>query len=164
MGPVGHFGVALAVKPLAPKAPLWTLLIASEALDLLSAGTIALGLDKMAVSWVDFVNGVQTLVPGSVAYSHGFFMSLVWSALAAGIACFFLRDCRAGWIMGLVVFSHWVLDFIVHEPDLPIFFDASHTLGLGLWTNGPGFILSIILEFVLLIGGIVIYVLWRRKA
>jgi hypothetical protein len=163
MGPIGHFGIAFAVKPLAPKAPLWSLLVASEALDLLSAGTIALGLDKRAVSRVDFVNGVQTLVPGSVPYSHGLFMALVWSLLAGGIASLALRDRKAGGLIGLVVFSHWILDFIVHEPDLPILFDASHALGLGLWTSGPGFIVSMILEFILLGGGVMIYIAYRRK-
>lgn len=162
MGP-GHLGVAFTVRPLAPKAPLWMLFISSEALDLLSAGTFALGLDKKAVSQVDFVNGIQTLVPGSVPYSHGLFMSLVWALLAGGIACLVFRDRRAGIFMGLVVFSHWILDFIVHAPDLPIFFDASHALGLGLWTSGPGFILDLILEFILLGGGAAIYIVFRRK-
>jgi hypothetical protein len=162
MGP-GHLGVAFAVKPLAPKAPLWTLLVASEALDLLSAGTIALGLDKMAVTHVDFANGVQTLVPGSVPYSHGLFMSLVWSLLAGGITYLALHDRKAGVSIGLVVFSHWILDFIVHEPDLPIFFDTSHVLGLGVWTTGLGFILSMILEFILLGGGVAIYIAYRRR-
>lgn len=162
MGP-GHLGVAFAAKPLAPRAPLWTLLLASETLDLLSAGTIALGLDKMAVTHVDFLNGVQTLVPGSVPYSHGLFMSLIWSLLAGGIAYLAFHDRKAGISIGLIVFSHWILDFIIHEPDLPIFFDASHVLGLGLWTTGPGLILSLIFEFILLGGGVAIYIIYRRK-
>lgn len=117
----------------------------------------------MTVIQVDFENGFQTLVPGSVPWSHGLFMSSVWSAIAVGIALLFLRDRCASGMVGLVAFSHWILDFLVHPPDLPTFFDTSRALGLDLWTTGPGFILNIILEFTLLIGAIAIYVLWRRK-
>lgn len=162
MGP-GHLGVAFAIKPLAPKAPLWTLLVASEVLDLLYFGFAALGMERASTRQIDLEHGVQTIVPGYLPWSHGLFMSLVWSVLAAGIAYLFLRDRRAsGWI-GLVVFSHWILDFIVHPPHLPIFFDSSRALGLGLWTSGAGLILSGILEIVLLTGGIAIYIANRRR-
>lgn len=65
--------------------------------------------------------------------------------------------------MGLVTFSHWILDFIVHSPDLPIFGKNSLPLGLGLWNSGPGFIISIILEFILFTGGLMIYRLACKK-
>ena len=50
MGPPGHFGIAFAAKVVAPKAPLWSLLVASEALDLLSVIFIITGVEKIAVS------------------------------------------------------------------------------------------------------------------
>jgi hypothetical protein len=77
MGPPGHFGIALAVKPAAPKAPLWVLLVASEALDLLSFAFMAVGIEDMGVSQTDFSQGVKILVPGSIPWSHGLFMSVV---------------------------------------------------------------------------------------
>jgi hypothetical protein len=162
MGP-GHFGVALAAKPLASKAPLWTLLVASETLDLLSFGFMAVGIEKAAVSQSNFVQGIRIIIPGSIPWSHGLFMSIIWSLVAAAIAWFILRDHRASAALGLVVLSHWILDFTVHLPDLPLFFDSSPKLGLGLWSTGPGLILSGILEIILLAGGIVTYVLWRKK-
>ena len=162
MGP-GHFGVAFAAKPLAPKAPLWTLLVASEALDLLCFGFISLGLEKMADSQIDFEHGIQTITPGSVPWSHGLFMSIVWSLFFTAIAYLAFKDWKTSGMMGLVTFSHWVLDFIVHPPDLPILFRNSPELGLGLWTSGPGLILSLILELVLLIGGIAIYLAARKR-
>jgi hypothetical protein len=160
MGP-GHLGVAFAVKPLAPKAPLWLLLVASEALDLLSGGFSAFGMESLTLNKMDFVNGIH--VTAIVPYSHGLFMSLTWSLLAGGIGYLALRDRKAASLIGLMVFSHWILDFIVHGPDLPIFFDVSQVLGLGLWTTGIGLILSLTLEIILLIGGIVIYVTWRKR-
>ena len=162
MGP-GHIAVALAAKPIAPKAPLWALLAACEAADLLSFVFLAVGLEKPAVSTVDLVHGVRFIVPGSIPWSHGLFMSVVWSALAALLAWLFLRDRRAATVIGLVVFSHWLLDLIVHLPDLPLFFAGSPKVGLGLWGSGPGLIAAGLLEFVMLGVGIVIYVRWWRK-
>jgi hypothetical protein len=163
MGPPGHFGLALAAKPLAPEIPLWALLLASEALDLMSFGFEALGLEKFAVTHTDFVHGVQTLVPGSVPYSHGLLMSIIWSILFGAVAYIFFRNHRTCIILGLVVFSHWILDFIVHTQDLPLFLDGSPLLGLGLWGSGPGLIASSITEFTLLAGGLTVYFVFRKR-
>jgi len=163
MGPPGHFGIAFAAKTLAPQAPLWTFLVASEALDLLSLGFAALGWEKFAVSESDFVQGVQILEPGSVPYSHGLVMSILWSAIFGAMAFIFFRDRRTSVILGLVVFSHWILDFIVHLPDFPLFLEESPLLGLGLWGSGPGLIASVILEFALLAGGLAIYFNARKR-
>lgn len=163
MGPPGHLGVAFAAKPATPKAPLWALLVVSEALDILSMGFVAVGIEKMAESQTNFRQGVQIMTPGSIPWSHGLFMSMVWSLLFGGLAYLLTRDRRSSAITGLVVFSHWVLDFIVHLPDLPLLFAGSPEVGLGLWASGPGFVASMILEFVLLGGGVAIYALWRKK-
>jgi hypothetical protein len=162
MGPA-HFGVAFAARPLAPKAPLWALLVAGEALDLLCFGFIAAGIESMGVSQTDLANGIQILTAPSLAWSHGLFMSLVWSALVAGIAFLALRDRRASATVGFVVFSHWLLDFLVHPRYLPLFFAGSPTLGLGLWGSGPGFIAAAILDIGLFIGGVIVYIFWRRR-
>jgi hypothetical protein len=162
MGP-GHFGVAFAAKTVAPKAPLWALLVASETLDLLSFGFMAAGIENAGVSQSSVTQGVQILSPASIPWSHGLFMSLVWSALAGGIAYLLLHDRPASAAIGLVVFSHWVLDFIVHLPDLPLFFAGSPKVGLGMWATGTGLILSGVLEVILLSGGITLYLLWRKK-
>jgi hypothetical protein len=162
MGPA-HLGVGFAAKTVAPKTPLWALLVASEALDLLSFGFIALGIERASTSQTDFSQGIKIIAPGSIPWSHGLFMSLVWSALLTGIAYLVSRDRRTSGILGLVVFSHWLLDFIVHPPDLPLFFAGSPQFGLGLWTSGPGLILSVILEVALLAGGIGIYLNGRKR-
>jgi membrane-bound metal-dependent hydrolase YbcI (DUF457 family) len=162
MGP-GHLGIGLAAKPAAPKAPLWVLLVASEGLDLLSFGFIAIGMEKMAVSQTDFAHGVQTITPGSIPWSHGLFMSLVWSLLFGALAYLAFRDRRTSIVIAAVVFSHWVLDLIVHPPDLPLLFEGSPVVGLGLWTSGPGLVVSLLLEIVLLAGGIAIYIRTRKR-
>ncbi len=162
MGP-GHFGVGLAAKAIAPNAPLWALLAASETLDLLSLGFIQAGIEKVGASQTSLEQGIHILIPGVIPWSHGLFMSLVWSALAGALAYLILRDRRSSLLIGLVVFSHWILDFIVHLPDLPLLFNGSPLLGLGLWGSGPGLILSGVLELALIIGGMAIYFTDRKK-
>ena len=162
MGP-GHLGIGFAAKSVTPEVPLWVLLVSSEALDLLSFGFGAIGIEKFGVIGTDLRNGLEFIEPGSVPWSHGLFMSVVWSVVFALIAYYIYRDRRASGIIGLVVFSHWVLDFIVHPPDLPLLFNGSPLLGLGLWTSGPGLIISGLLELVLLIVGIEIYRGYRKR-
>jgi len=162
VGP-GHLAAGFAVKPAAPKILLVIFLLASEALDLLSFLFIAMGIEDAGITQSDLRNGVQVLDPASIAWSHGLFMSVVWSLFFASIAYFFFKDQRVSALIGLVVFSHWILDFIVHPPDLPLLFTSSQKVGLGLWTSGPGFIFSIILEIVLVMGGITFYLIARRQ-
>jgi hypothetical protein len=156
MGP-GHLGIAFAAKPIVPKAPLWALLVASEALDLLFFGFSVFGIEKAGITQVSIADGIKIVSPGLIPWSHGLFMSLVWSALASGIAYLLLRDRRASGVIGLVLFSHWVLDFLVHLPDLPLLFAGSTTVGFSLWGSGAGLIFSGILDIGLLIGGLVVY-------
>ena len=163
MGPPGHLGVGFAAKKIAPKVPLWALLVATWFLDILSILFIALGIETTSVTETTFKRGLVYHGIGNVAYSHGLFMSIVWSVVIGGIAYLFLKDGRSGLVMGGAVFSHWLIDFVVHGPDLPLFFENSPHLGLGLWTSGPGLIISGILEFVFLIGGIIIWWRWRKR-
>jgi hypothetical protein len=156
MGP-GHLGIGLAAKRAAPNLPLWALLAASEALDLLSFVFKSVGLEDFGVSKTTLERGVEMIIPGSVPWSHGLFMSVIWSLLAAGIIYLFYRDQRASVIFGLVVMSHWLLDFIVHPPDLPLLFENSPRIGLGLWSTGSGLLISIVIEITLIGGGLVLY-------
>lgn len=162
MGP-GHLGIGLALKPAAPKVPLWILLVASEALDLLSFGFTAVGIEEFGVSLVDFEKGLQVIVPGSVPWSHGLLMSIVWSVVGTAVAYFYYRSRQTSVILGLVIFSHWLLDFGVHPPDLPLLLANSQQVGLGLWMSGPGLIASFILELALLASGMTIYLSWRKQ-
>ncbi len=147
MGPPGHIAIALAAKPAAPKAPLWVLIVATEVLDLLAFALIALGIER---------GGGDPSFP----WSHGLFMSLVWSAVAAGVGFLLYRDRRAGAVIGLMVFSHWVMDFVSHPPHLPLLFDSSPRVGLGLETTIP---VGLAMEFGLLAIGTAIYLAARKR-
>ena len=87
---------------------------------------------------------------------------MVWSVLAAAIAYLFFRDRRTSITIGALVFSHWVLDFIVYS-NLPLDFNNSQLVGLGLLNSGLGVIIGIILEIGLIAGGIAIYFVTRKR-
>jgi hypothetical protein len=163
MGPPGHLAIGFAAKSVVPKVPLWVLLFASWLLDILSIAFIAIGIEDTGISQTDLSQGVKIITPGSISWSHGLVMSILWSVAFGAFAFIFFRDRRTSIILGMVVFSHWILDFIVHLPDLPFFGEGSPKLGLGLWGSGPGLIASIILEFILLAGGIAIYLTARQR-
>jgi len=125
MGP-GHFAIGLAAKPAAPKVPLLVLLLATEVLDLLCFGFQAIGIEDFGISHTDINQGVIVLSPASIPWSHGLFMSVVWSVVAAAIAFIIYQERRTASIIGLVVFSHWIMDFIVHLPTSPYYLTARH--------------------------------------
>lgn len=157
MGP-GHLGVGLAAKRIAPRTPLIVLLVASELIDLLCFVFIFAGLEHSS----------EQLDLSYIPWSHSLFMAVVWSMAAGAVIFLFSRDRRMSFVVGLVVFSHWILDFIAHDPDLPLFFNGSPLVGLGLeWTHtANGLVVhwtqGLIVEIGLLIGGIVIYLNTRR--
>lgn len=163
MSPIGHFAIAFSAKPAARKIPLWLLLMAAELLDLLYGLFKALHIETLGTNHIDLSHGITSVIPANIPWSHGLFMAVIWSLASAMVSAFIFRERQAGIIIGLTVFSHWVLDFIVHSPDLPLLFQSSLKVGLGLWTTGPGFIASMVLEFCLLAGGIAFYIIMRKR-
>ena len=94
-------------------------------------------------------------------YSHSLVTAILWSSVAAiGYKVFCSRHgCHytkhAPLIVGLAVFSHWILDLIAHPRDLPIY-DNTWKVGFGLWNyRDPEFAL----EIGLLGAGIMLYLL-----
>ncbi|MCL4248871.1 MAG: hypothetical protein KJ065_12060 [Anaerolineae bacterium] len=162
MDPLAHASIGLMAKGVAPKAPLWALVAATQLPDLLSFGFFAVGLEHGAETRLDFEHGLQYVSQPSIPWSHGFFMCVVWSLLVMAIAFYLSRNRRTSIVIGLMVMSHWLLDFIVYLY-VPVLFDNSIWTGLGLITSVPGLVIGIALEIALIVGGIAVY--WgRRKA
>lgn len=162
MSGIGHLAVGFALKPTAPQVPLWVLLAASETNDLLYFVFTKVGIEKEVNITIDFQQGVRYLSTSTNPWSHGLFMSSVWAAAAASIAYLVYRDRRAASVVGLTVFSHWLLDFLMHS-NLPLFFAGSPLLGIGLENTGPGLIFMTALDLCLVAGGLVIYFLNRKR-
>lgn len=127
----GHFAAGLAMKAKEPRTPTWALLLGVGVLDLLFGILVPLGLERTSVT-----PGVS---PGFrldfIDWSHSLAMSLVWSVAFAAL---FLRrgTVVAAWC-GLAVFSHFVLDFLMHPGDLALWPHAGAHVGLGLWVRWP---------------------------
>lgn len=146
---VGHYGVSFAAKQAEPSVPLWVLFIAVQFLDVLWAPLVLLGIEKVRI-----VPGITATNPLDLYYmpfSHSLVTAIGWS-VAAWLAYRLMVPTaprRAATVVGVAVFSHWVLDLLVHRPDLPLY-DNTAKVGLGLW-NLPAVALG--LEAVLLFGG-----------
>jgi hypothetical protein len=153
---VGHYSVAFAIKSDQNRIPLWVLFIAVQFLDYIWATLVLLGIEKLRV--------IKGFTAGSMLdsyfhpYSHSLVTALIWSGVAAAIYKFAWRARAskvAALLVGLAVFSHWILDFIAHPRDLTIYPDK-WKVGLGLWNyRGPEFAL----EIALLAVGIILYLM-----
>ncbi len=151
---VGHYGPSYAAKRLAPSVSLWVLFVAVQFLDVLWAPFVILGVEKVRI--VPQFTASNALDLYYMPYTHGLPAALGWSVLAAACYHIVIRPSHrsAGIVVGLAVFSHWVLDFIVHVPDLPLYGNSAK-VGLGLW-NARGLAFS--LECAVLLGGIWLFV------
>ena len=147
---VGHYGVSFAAKRVDPAIPLWVLFLAVQFLDILWAPCVLLGIERVRI--VPGITASNPLDLYYMPYTHSLVAALIWSCVGGFVYQFVARPTRrqASVVVGLAVFSHWILDFVVHRPDLPLY-DDSAKVGLGLW-NAPALALG--LEAVLLFGGI----------
>ena len=149
---LGHFAVALSAKKAAPKTSLGTLVLAAQFADILWPVLLFLGLER-----VQIVPGFHAASPmdfTSFPISHSLVAQLGWGALLAAAYFILRRDARSAILVGLLVPTHWVLDFIAHGPDMPIY-PGGAKFGLGMWNSVP---LTIFVEFALFAAGIAIYV------
>lgn len=162
MSGIGHLAAGFAARPSAPKVPLLVLLAASETNEIMYFLFSTVGIEKPAQMSISFTEGVRYAGSSVNPWSHGLFMSVVWSLLAAGATYLFFKDRRSAAVVGGVAISHWLLDFLMHS-NLPLFFEGSPLLGLGLENTGPGFIFMTVLDLVLLGGAIAFYVVNRKK-
>ena len=145
---VGHYGASFATKKVDASIPLWVLFLAVQWLDVIWAPLVLLGIEKVRI--VPGFTATNPLDLYYLPYTHSLVAALVWSAAAAG-AYHLLRRAttRTSFLVGLAVFSHWILDFVVHRPDLPLY-DNTAKVGLGLWDHRA---LAFGLEGALLLGG-----------
>jgi hypothetical protein len=144
---VGHYGVSFAAKRAEPAIPLWVLFIAVQLLDVLWAPFVLLGIEKVRI--VPEITASNPLDLYYMPYTHSLVAAIGWSVVAF-LVYRAVRPVppRAAAIVGVAVFSHWVLDFLVHRPDLPLY-DNTAKVGLGLW-NLPAIAFG--LEALLLFG------------
>ncbi len=150
---VGHYGVSFAARAFRPRIPLWTLFIAVQWLDVMWAFLVLLGIERVRI--VPGFTETNPLDLYYMPYTHGLVAALIWSAMAFVVYGALFKTARwaGALIVGIAVFSHWVLDFVVHAPDLPLYDDTAK-VGLGLW-NYP--LAAFVLEAAILFRGMFLY-------
>ena len=159
MPALAHLGIGFATKRFAPQIPLWALLVSSMVLD---------GLSFVFISalWI----------------THGFFMSIIWTILfilittlityhlkirkeeQKNLSLFSMEIWNISIIIGLVVFSHWILDFIgwpmsaidANATGVPLLFDDAVNIGLGVYSTWVG---ALLMDLGVFAVGLVIYIL-----
>ena len=150
---IGHYGPAFMIKAIDKKVPLWMLFIAVQVPDIIWGILILLGVEKSSIN--DELSS-NPLVLSYMPYSHGMLSTIIYSLIIVGILLlfpYFKHNKKTAWWLGAAVFSHWILDFISHRPDLPII-GNSMKVGLGLW-NYPT--LATIIEIGIFLGGAIWY-------
>lgn len=150
---IGHFAVAMAGKKIDNKLSLGTSFMAAQWLDLLWPVLLLIGIEK-----VELNNDPSSPIPLSFTHyplSHGLLVVLAWSFLF-GLTYFILqKNFKTALLIAVLVLSHWVLDWLVHEPDLPITPFSSGKVGLGLWNYKY---LELAIELLLFGAGVYLYV------
>lgn len=132
---IGHFAVAFAAKKVAPKASLGTLVLAAAFLDVVWPLLVLAGIERFRI-----VPGFTANNPFDFQYypwSHSLLMTALWSLLFALAYLVTSRDRVGAVWVGIVVASHWLLDFVSHVPDMPLYPGGSERLGLSLWRSIP---------------------------
>jgi hypothetical protein len=165
MPALAHIRIGLLAKRFCPKIPLWGLLISVMAIDILS------GVFFFAI-WL----------------SHGLFMSVIWSITAMVISALITMHLNSKneqdkinisirWnkenltttiIIGILVFSHWILDFIgwpmtavySKATGVPILFDDTVNIGLGVYSTLFG---ALLMDIGVFIVGLGIYIHYKIK-
>ncbi len=149
---VGHFGVALAAKRAAPRTSLGALMLAASFVDVLWPVFLLLGWEHVRIDPGNTV--VTPLDFYDYPLSHSLLMATGWSlAFAFGYHAI-TRYARGSAVVGGLVLSHWVLDWLTHRPDLPLLPNGGPKVGLGLW-NSLGATLAV--ELALFLGGVWLY-------
>jgi hypothetical protein len=154
---IGHFAVGFGAKKFAPCASLAVLLAAALFSDLLWSVFLLMGWEKMRID-----PGNTRFTPFDLAYypwSHSLLLSLAWATAFAlvyyGIARYWVGTL-AVWA---AVVSHWILDWVSHRPDMPLY-PGGPRRGLGLWNSVAG---TMVVEILMFAGGVWLYVSATRS-
>jgi hypothetical protein len=147
----GHLAVALGAKSVEPRVPLGAAVAAAFGLDLLWPVLLLLGVETVRVHQGDTAFTNLSFV--SYPWSHSLSAAAVWCALVVLVGRRVYRSWRAGAVLGGLVASHWVLDFVTHRPDLPLW-PGGPVVGLGLWNSVAA---TILVEGSLLAAGLWLY-------
>lgn len=154
---VGHLGAGLAAKAVAPRVGLGTLVAAALLLDIVLWLFVMLHLEGATVP-ADYAE--RHMLAFSFPWSHSLVGALFWSIGAALVWTWSGGEGRylalAPAVIAATAFSHWILDYLVHPAELPLW-PGAPSVGLGL-----GQPTALLLELALAALGLGAF-LWRSR-
>jgi hypothetical protein len=148
---LGHIAVGLAGRRLTPGVSLGAWILAVMFVDLLWPIFLLTGIEHVRIA-----PGITAFTPldfYDYPITHSLVGGVAWGAVVAVAWKAGGTTTRAALLLGLGVLSHWVLDAIVHRPDLPVL-PAGPYVGLGLWHSVPG---TLAVELSLFAAGLAFY-------
>src|SRR5512143_1230144 len=149
---IGHFAVALAAKRAAPRTSIGTLFVAAQLADLFWPIFLLLGWEQVRIT--RNANPFLTLDFTSYPWSHSLAMGVAWGVAFGALYFAVTRYSRGAIVVALLVPSHWMLDLVVHRPDLPLYPGGAARVGLGLWNNP---LATAVVEGIIFVIGVAIY-------
>lgn len=150
---VGHYAASLALKKFETRASLGMLFLGVQLVDIVFFPLVLLGIERVNIieNYTESTHFQLEYMP----YTHSLLGGALWALAAYALFRWVVvRRHSVALVMGLAVFSHWILDFVSHTPDLPLWTDTSLKLGLGLWNSA---IATYLVEAGLLIGALWLY-------
>ena len=154
---IGHYAVGMASKKLAPRASLAWFIAGATLLDLLFPLFVILGWEN--ARFVPAESPFLRISLDHYPWTHSLLMAVVWS-LAFGALCWAITRTRGvALLAGAAVFSHWVLDFVTHSPDMPLLPGGSARVGLGLWYSTAG---TLAVEGLMFVAAVWVYARMTR--
>lgn len=151
---IGHFGLGFGAKRIAPAVSLGVLFAACQWADLLWPTLLLAGVERVAIDPGN--TAVTPLRFVAYPYSHSLEALVIWGVIA-GAAYWAIRRSSLSppMVIGALVISHWLLDWITHRPDMPLTVSGTHRVGLSLWNSVPD---TIIVESLIFAAGLITYV------
>lgn len=144
---IGHFAPALLARGITEDAPkLGVLFIAAQLVDWAFFTFAIFGIEQLRI-----VPGITAMNPYDLVfmpYSHSLLATAGWALVFGVVVGVVLRNMVAAAWGAIVVLSHWLLDLLVHRPDLTIA-GGEEKYGLGLW-NAPHIEMPLEIGLVLL--------------
>ena len=149
---VGHMALGFAAKKLDPRPSLAAYFVAAQLPDVLWPVLLLIGLEHATIAPGD--TAFNPLRFDAYPWSHSLAATIVWGGVLAALALARHASKRGALLLAALVVSHWILDFVTHRPDMPLWPGGGPKLGLGLWNSIPG---TLVVECALFAAGVALY-------
>jgi hypothetical protein len=145
---IGHLATAYAAKRLAPGVSLGTLFAAAQLPDVIWPCLVLAGVEHATIAPGD--TAMSPLRFDSYPVSHSLLTVAAWGAAFAAVHFWRKRRPRDAVLLALLAVGHWVLDFVSHRPDMPLW-PGGPRVGLGLWNSVPA---TVVVELLMVAAGL----------